>query len=69
MLYLHGMQEILFDLTCDHDKKYQRKQPLDYSKLPILRKFMEWQQREEEKLPLEERKRREAIRIYEGRDR
>ena len=69
MLYLHGIQEILFDLTCDHKKKYQRKEPLDRAERPVFREILEQQKAEEEKLPLEERKRREAMRIYEGRDR
>lgn len=65
MLYLHGVQEILFDLTCDHKNKYQRKEPLDRAELPIFREIVEELKKEEEKLPLEERKRREAMRIYE----
>ena len=41
MLYLHGVQEILFDLTCDHKNKYQRKEPLDRAELPIFREIVE----------------------------
>ena len=48
MLYLHGIQEILFDLTCDHKKKYQRKEPLDRAELPVFREILEQQKAEEE---------------------